>query len=158
MGEFKKTSHAIILFDGKVLLELRDNNPKISDPEKWTFPGGRLWMGEDYDDAMNRELQEEVSLVPADMTLLGMMINTVTRSRHQMYVCHLTSEEAKNVKLGNEGQELKFVTFDEMKSLPLARYLAKYIAMSEKGLKKLIETGEADKTSLGFDENDVVYI
>ena len=60
--------------------------------------------------------------------------------------------------LGNEGQELKFVTFDEMKSLPLARYLAKYIAMSEKGLKKLIETGEADKTSLGFDENDVVYI
>jgi len=139
MSEFKKTSHAIILFEGKVLLELRDKNPKISDPDKWTFPGGQMWMGEDYMDTIKRELSEEISLIPQDINLLGMMINTVTRSRHRMYICNLTPEEAKNVKLGNEGQDLKFFTFDEMLKLPLAKYAGKYSADYGKGLRSLLK-------------------
>lgn len=158
MSEFKKTSHAIIIFEKKVLLELRDINPKISDPDKWTFPGGRMWMGEDYLGTMKRELKEEISLVPQDIRPLGMMINTITRSRHEMYVCQLTPEEAKNVKLGSEGQDLKFFTYDEMLNLPLAKYVGKYIESYGKGVKRLINTGEVDKTLLGFDEKDVVYI
>lgn len=158
MSEFKQTSHAIITFEKKVLLELRDKNPRISDPDKWTFPGGRMWMGEDYPDTIKRELKEEISLVPKDIKPLGMMINTVTRSRHEMYVCQLTADEAKSVKLGNEGQDLKFFSFDEMADLPLAKYLSKYIESYGRGLKRLINTGEADQKLLGFDENGVVYI
>ena len=158
MGEFKKTSHAIIIFEGRVLLGLRDKDLEISDPDKWTFPGGRMWLGEDYLKTLKRELMEEISLVPGNIVPLGMMINSHTRSRHQMYACFLTPEEAKNVKLGSEGQDLKFFTFDEMLKLSMAKYVGKYVNAYEKGVRKLIETSEINKGLLGFDEKDVVYI
>jgi ADP-ribose pyrophosphatase YjhB (NUDIX family) len=158
MGEFKKTSHAIIIFEGRVLLELRDKNPNISDPNKWSFPGGEMWMGEDFAETLQRELKEEISVAPQDVTHLGLIINSQTRSRHETYLCRLTPEEAGKVKLGNEGQELKFFTYDEMLKLPHAKYAEIFITQYGKGLKKLIETGEIDMDLLGFDGEGILYL
>jgi 8-oxo-dGTP diphosphatase len=158
MSEFKKTSHAIVLFEGKVLLELRDNKPNIPDPDRWTFPGGGIELGENHLDAVKRELKEEINLTPQDIAPLGLIINAVTRSRHQMYVCRLTAEEASGVKLGNEGQEVRFFTYEEIIGVPCAKYVQSFITQSRDGFKKLLETGEIDKKLLGFDEEDVLYI
>lgn len=159
MGDIiKKTSHAIVLFQGKILLVLRDNKPDLPDPNTWTFPGGRMRMGEDFASTIRRELQEEIGIVPQNIVEIGLIINTVTRSQHHMYVSVLTPEEAGGVKLGNEGQELKFFTFSEMQGIPQARYVGKLLSQYGEGLKKLIETGEVDKKLLGFDENDVLYL
>lgn len=158
MGDFKRTSHAIVLYDGKILMVLRDNKPGLPDANTWTFPGGQMAIGENFLETMKRELQEEISLVPKDITEIGLIINAVTRSQHHTYVVRLTPEEAGAVKLGNEGQDLKLFTFSEMQEIPQAKYVSKLISQYGEGVKKLVETGEVDKKLLGFDENNVLYL
>ena len=68
-------------------------------------------MGEDFMDTLSRELKEEIGIVPQNVEHLGLIINSITRSRHETYVCKLTDEESASVKLGNEGQDLKFFWF-----------------------------------------------
>lgn len=158
MPEINHTSHAIVLYEGKMLFVLRDNKPEINDPNVWTFPGGQIELGENYLDGIKRELKEEINVTPENIVPLGMIINTVTRSRHQMYVCQLTGEEAANVKLGNEGQEMRFFAFQEIPKVPHAKYVQGYLSQTKEGIKKLMETGEIDKKLLGFDEEDVFYL
>lgn len=52
---------------------LRRTAHKATDPLAWALVGGCVQSGEDYDPALEREVAEEVNLVPADyqMRLLG---------------------------------------------------------------------------------------
>jgi len=158
MSDFKRTSHAIVLSDGKILMVLRDDKPGLPDANTWTFPGGQMELGENFLDTMRRELKEEIGITPQDITEIGIIINTVTRSQHHTYVSVLTPEEAGAVKLGNEGQELKFFTFSEMQEVACAKYVSKFLSQYTEGIKKLVETGEIDKKLLGFDENNALYL
>jgi 8-oxo-dGTP pyrophosphatase MutT (NUDIX family) len=68
---------SVALVDGRgwLLLQERDANPGILDPERWGFPGGHVEDGEDYRTCAYRELAEEtgVELDPAaaDLVLFG---------------------------------------------------------------------------------------
>ncbi|RMG93151.1 MAG: NUDIX domain-containing protein [Zetaproteobacteria bacterium] len=57
---------AAILFDERrrVLLLLRENKPDIAFPDHWTLVGGHVRPGETPDRAMEREMREEIGLVP----------------------------------------------------------------------------------------------
>ena len=59
----------ICVEDGRVLLS-RQYNPGAG-RVMWEFPGGGTHAGEDYDDAVRRELMEEVGLRPATVRYLG---------------------------------------------------------------------------------------
>jgi 8-oxo-dGTP pyrophosphatase MutT (NUDIX family) len=57
------TYAGIILFNrNKFLLVLRDDNPKISYPDSWGIFGGGVEKGETSEQAIIRELQEELGL------------------------------------------------------------------------------------------------
>ena len=58
------TAHAILLLDGRYVLQLRDDNPAISAPGQWSLFGGRIDEGEDPLTAVKRELMEELNLRP----------------------------------------------------------------------------------------------
>ena len=65
----KKTIHvsaAVIRQDGKVLLSTR---PQGKPPYGWEFPGGKIEPGETPQQALKREMQEElgVDCTPADI-------------------------------------------------------------------------------------------
>jgi 8-oxo-dGTP diphosphatase len=53
----------------RYLLQLRDDIPTIAFPGKWGFFGGAVEEGESPDDAVTRELEEEIS-ASAEMTLV----------------------------------------------------------------------------------------
>jgi 8-oxo-dGTP pyrophosphatase MutT (NUDIX family) len=63
---------SILLVDprGWVLLRERDEHPVI-EPDKWSFVGGHVEVGEDYEPAAYRELAEEtgIELPPGALTL-----------------------------------------------------------------------------------------
>lgn len=59
----------ICIEDGKVLLS-RQYNPGAG-RVVWEFPGGGTHPGEDFEDAVRRELMEEVGLRPATVHYLG---------------------------------------------------------------------------------------
>jgi ADP-ribose pyrophosphatase len=62
----------ICVEDGKVLLS-RQYNPGAR-RVLWEFPGGGTNPGEDFEDAVRRELMEEVGLRPATLRYLGRIV------------------------------------------------------------------------------------
>ena len=52
---------AVILQDGKVLCVQRPQNDKAYISLKWEFPGGKVEVGENREDALAREIQEELA-------------------------------------------------------------------------------------------------
>ena len=52
----------IVRNDGAILLSRRD--PNAHQGGKWEFPGGKLESGESVEDALRRELEEELGIVP----------------------------------------------------------------------------------------------
>lgn len=54
----------VLLFDreGRLLIYLRDDSPKIPFPNRWDFFGGHLEAGETPEQALARELKEELNI------------------------------------------------------------------------------------------------
>ena len=58
MNQGYSSCRAIIIKDSKILLIHRFKNGE----EYWVFPGGHIEAGESFDQALSREIQEELSL------------------------------------------------------------------------------------------------
>ena len=61
---------AILYRDGKFLMQLRDDVPGILYPGCWGLFGGHIETGETPEDALKRELLEEISYAP-EASLFG---------------------------------------------------------------------------------------
>jgi 8-oxo-dGTP diphosphatase len=124
---------AIVVADGKILLLLRDDNPKIRDPNCWQLPGGGVEDGETPDEAIKRELQEEIGIIPSSLRFL-----TSPSTETHAYFARLTNQEVKNIKKGNEGNGLLFFSFDELSQISLTQKLKDFIQSQGKFLKSLL--------------------
>ena len=62
--------HAILILDGKFILQLRDNKPTISNAGQWSLFGGKMDIGETPLQAIRREIYEELSIEPAEYRCL----------------------------------------------------------------------------------------
>lgn len=60
---------AILYHNDHFFLQLRDDNPAIVYPGQWGFFGGHLEEGENPDEAVRRELLEEIGYAPPHLTL-----------------------------------------------------------------------------------------
>jgi len=64
---------AVIEQDGKILVSLR--HPKGERPAQWEFPGGKIEKGENEQEALVRELQEELGVTSEVGPLLRRMVH-----------------------------------------------------------------------------------
>src|SRR5262245_62094211 len=98
----KKSASSLMIYQEKLLLLLRDNNPELENPNTWQTIGGFVEAEETFDAAIRREIQEETNLAPTDIEYLG----TWYRSDYEVaiYVVRLTAQEVSALNLGNEGQ------------------------------------------------------
>jgi mutator protein MutT len=107
----------------QVLLQLRDDAPGLSFAGCWTLPGGRVETGEDADDAVRREVLEELSIRPtvslwrvyerphlSDATSPITIVQFVYRGSITDPIEDLAT---------NEGKEIRFVTASEVSRLPI---------------------------------------
>ncbi len=63
IGGVKKCPVAILIRDGKILFGLRNyTKDKWKDVSVWTIPGGRCEEGETLEEALRREVYEEVGI------------------------------------------------------------------------------------------------
>jgi ADP-ribose pyrophosphatase YjhB (NUDIX family) len=153
----KKTANIFIVNEGKVLLFHRDNKPGISDPDCWGFVGGEVEEGETFLEGLRREIKEEINLEIEDPFRLGKTIISGW-GENVFYFVKISSEEMEKIKLGDEGQEVKFFSFKEVFKLKLAKGPSWYFNNFSKGIKNLIEKEEIDEQLLGFNENGELFV
>ena len=129
---------ALVVYDKKMLLILRDNIPMIPYPNTWNLPGGGVEDGEGADEALRRELMEEISVIPKHIERMGFEQYPDDKAVIR-YLIRIDKDEKKRLKLGDEGQEMQFFSIDETIALPLSHYIGNFIRRNEGYLKEIIE-------------------
>lgn len=139
------SSTSILIHNNKILLILRDNKPDIPEPNTWQLPGGGVEEGEDHFEAIQRELKEEIGIIPDALKCLGEVGKT------KVFLSFLTNDEVSRIRLGDEGARVDFFELEKALELNLTRKLRMYIENYKEGVKKLIEKGFVDSpTEIGL--------
>jgi 8-oxo-dGTP diphosphatase len=138
-------SKAFLFYKGRYLFVLRDDIPTISSPNTWDIIGGGIEEGETPLEAAIREVQEEVniSVEPSQLKLIqeyDFVEELSGKTLHgTWYFAKLTDEQAAQAKLGNEGQEMRWMTLDEVKPLAKTKRLTQYLEKITPVLKQCEE-------------------
>ncbi len=137
----KPTVHraaGIILTDseGRILLQLRDDNPRIPFPNHWGITGGNARAREKPENTARREVREETGLDLDDFYPFKpykMMLEDGSESITHFY--YATTHKTVEQMVVGEGQQLHFFCPDALADLPLAYehrdVLADFIASPE---------------------------
>ena len=101
--------------DHKYLLQLRDSDPTIPYPDTWAFFGGEVDEGESFEEALKRELEEELSWCPDRLICLTKSTNKKASLNITFYMVHC--EAPKESLILGEGQDMDWFTLEEVLSL-----------------------------------------
>src|SRR5438552_2422321 len=108
--------------EGKILLQLGDDRPDLMNPNCWTTFGGGIEEGETPDEAMRRELLEEIEL-ELPMKLWKVEAIPIERDGQKfiverfIYVGRI-DHAASEIRL-NEGQSLGYCGLDDLDKLKI---------------------------------------
>jgi 8-oxo-dGTP diphosphatase len=142
----KPGAKAVIVHEGKILLVLRDNIPTISYPNTWNTPGGGIEEGESPREAIIRELQEEINLLPQEIINTGTTTYTDGSVVHRFFV-PVSDREFSSIHLVSEGQKIGWFTLDELFQLEVSPHSMVYYRAHEQQIRDFL-CGEREFTPL----------
>ena len=103
---------AILYQEDRYLLQLRDNIPNIVYPDHWGFFGGHLEAGESPEEALMRELSEEIGYQPPAVY----PFRTYETDRSIRHVFHAPLLGAIDRLVLGEGADFKLVSVAEIEA------------------------------------------
>ncbi len=129
----RKISAGVILVDpdGRVLMQLRDNDPAIMFPGHWGITGGAGLAGETPEQTARREVVEETGLqlerISAFRAYYFQETPTGTRSGarkrsadYELYLFHAPCTTPAEELVRGEGRELRFFSPEDVADAPIA--------------------------------------
>ena len=132
MLKFRDVSVAIIINnEGKILVGKRPKDKPLSG--QWEFPGGKVETGESYEEALKRELYEEIFVDESSYKikeLLGKFKSHHSDTIFNLYVYICVANDSFLILEHPVHEEIKFVELNEIEDLNL-------IESNHKILKKL---------------------
>lgn len=122
MSELKSIPCASAILYNKghqVLLQQRDNKPDLPFAGCWTLFGGQIEINETPDNAIKRELVEEINLKP---NLTHWKTYNRQHNEHIIIIQHIfiapINQKEENITL-NEGQSMGFFNYKQLDSLSI---------------------------------------
>lgn len=108
---------AIIESGNKILLVLGADNI-------WELPGGRINEGEEINQALKRELKEELDLDIEIKNLLSVFkFTSISGKNHLVVIYECLAKNIEDLKIiDNEIKDLKWTGKDEFENLPMRQY------------------------------------
>lgn len=134
----KPGAKAIVVYKNRLCLVLRDNNPKIANPNRWNTPGGGIDEGEMPREAMIRELKEEINLDATEVIETGVTTYADGSVVHRYFV-PVTDEQFAKIHLVHEGQRLDWFTLEEALHLVDTPHLSIYLETHVNDIRALLE-------------------
>ncbi len=116
---FRDAAAALLTVDdGRYLMQLRDDRAGVFYPGHWGLFGGAVEAGETPEEALRRELMEEIAFVPDDLRLFTRMDFDFTpfgagRCWRIFYEGSVPAAALPTLRLG-EGQRLEVVALPEL--------------------------------------------
>ena len=127
-------SAAFLVKDKKVLVVQRRENGEY--PLKWEFPGGKLLENEKFDEALIREMKEELNLNVNVIQEIG----SVEFDREDLIIMVMfiiVEADVSGISLKIH-KDMKFASYDELKKLDLLIPDKMFVEQYEKEIKKYI--------------------
>ncbi|QES90247.1 (deoxy)nucleoside triphosphate pyrophosphohydrolase [Rhizosphaericola mali] len=109
---------AIIKYSEEIFCVQRPQNKLAYISEKYEFPGGKIELGETKEDALLRELKEELNLEPKIKSFFLTVVHPYPDFELTMhsFICEVSSKEI----ILNEHIDAKWLTVDQLDSLDWA--------------------------------------
>ncbi len=108
---------ALIDADGRVLITQRPSGKAHAG--KWEFPGGKVETGETPEQAVNRELREELGLEPCERCLQPFSFTSFAYPDFHLFMPLYLCRQWDGFARPNEGQSLKWLFPKEIEKLDL---------------------------------------
>ena len=128
---------AVILDEGKILLEKRKNAPGKG---KWSIPGGLVDLGESIEQAVIREVKEETGLDVYEPRLVD-VVNYVSLGEqgavryHFVIVDYLVTVKEGKPKAASDAEALKWVPFNEVEEYNLTKSFRRFFQRNRQKLE-----------------------
>ena len=108
---------ALIDADGRVLMSKRPEGKTLAG--LWEFPGGKVEQGERPEDALIRELKEELGINVEQACLAPLTFASHTYPDFHLLMPLFVCRRWKGIPQALEGQELKWVRAKDLRKLPM---------------------------------------
>lgn len=110
----------------KLLFQLRDNKKSIPYPNTWAFLGGHIEKDETPEDALKREVKEEIgmNITKKDLKFIGFMSDL---AENDLYIYMSRINKKLNELTLTEGQRLEYFSFEKVTKLRMPSVVKKFI-------------------------------
>lgn len=110
--DFEVIARAVIVKDGRILL------CRGKGKDYYFFPGGHVEKGERMEDALKRELYEEIGADAVQMTFIGAVENIFKDSslRHEINLVFETEVSGNSYESQEDHLEFEFLALDDLQA------------------------------------------
>ncbi|MDG1431888.1 MAG: 8-oxo-dGTP diphosphatase MutT [Paracoccaceae bacterium] len=108
---------ALIDIDGRVLLTQRPEGKSMAG--LWEFPGGKIEVGETPEQALIRELHEELGINTWSSCLAPLTFASHSYEDFHLLMPLFACRKWEGIPHGKEGQSLKWVRPNQLKDYPM---------------------------------------
>ena len=108
---------ALIDVDGRILISKRPENKYLGG--LWEFPGGKLENTERAEDALIRELDEELNIQTWKSCLAPLTFSTHDYTDFNLLLLLFVCRKWDGIIMGREGQEIKWGVPKELNKFPM---------------------------------------